>query len=77
MELVLLGTGATPPTPRRSGPANLIVRDDRAYLVDAGRNVPRQISAAGFSCADIDHLFITHCYLCFSGIYVVNDPFNK
>lgn len=60
MELVLLGTGATPPTPRRSGPANLIVRGERAYLVDAGRNVPRQISAAGFSCAAIDHLFITH-----------------
>lgn len=60
MELVLLGTGATPPTPRRSGPANLIVRGSRAYLVDAGRNVPRQISAAGFSCAAIDHLLVTH-----------------
>ena len=60
MELVLLGTGATPPTPRRSGPANLLVCDDHTYLVDAGRNVPRQISAAGFSCAGIDHLLITH-----------------
>ena len=60
MELILLGTGATPPLPRRSGPANAIVVDDRLYLVDAGRNVPQQITAAGFKVADVDHLFFTH-----------------
>ncbi len=60
MELILLGTGATPPTPRRSGPANAVVVNDRLYLVDAGRNVPQQITAAGFKVADVDHLFFTH-----------------
>ncbi len=60
MELILLGTGSPPPTPERSGHADAIVVDGRFYLVDAGRNVSRQITAAGFSIRDVDHLFFTH-----------------
>ncbi|MDA0999267.1 MAG: MBL fold metallo-hydrolase [bacterium] len=60
MELVLLGTGAPPPFPKTSGQADGIVLGDKLYLVDAGRNVPRQITAAGFKVPQVDHLFFTH-----------------
>ena len=60
MELILLGTGSPPPSPDRSGHADGIVVDGRFYLVDAGRNVCRQIAAAGFPVKDVDHLFFTH-----------------
>jgi ribonuclease BN (tRNA processing enzyme) len=43
-----------------SGQADGIVMGDRLYLVDAGRNVCRQIVAAGFSIKDVNHLFFTH-----------------
>jgi ribonuclease Z len=60
MELILLGTGAPPPTPKSSGQADGIVADGKLYLVDAGRNVSRQISSAGFAVKGVDHLFFTH-----------------
>ncbi len=60
MELILLGTGSPPPSPGRSGQADAIVAGGRFYLVDAGRNVSRQIAAAGQSIKDVDHLFFTH-----------------
>ncbi len=60
MELILLGTGSPPPTPGRSGFADGIVLAGRLYLVDAGRNVPRQVAAAGFAVKDVAHLFFSH-----------------
>ena len=60
MDLILLGTGSPPPTPRISGHANGIVVNGRMYLVDAGRNVCRQIVAAGFPVQEVDHLLFTH-----------------
>ena len=60
MELILLGTGSPPPSPHRSGHADAIVVDNRLYLVDAGRNVCRQVAAAGFPVKDVGHLFFTH-----------------
>lgn len=60
MDLILLGTGSPPPDPGTSGQADGIVVDGRLYLVDAGRNVSRQITAAGFSIREVDHLFFTH-----------------
>lgn len=60
MDLVLLGTGSPPPSLERSGHSDGIVVGGRLYLVDAGRNVSRQITAAGFSIREVDHLFFTH-----------------
>src|SRR5215469_5359158 len=45
-KVVLLGTGTTVPDPDRSGPATVIVVDDRAYLVDFGPGVIRRAEAA-------------------------------
>ncbi|MBT3350453.1 MAG: MBL fold metallo-hydrolase [Nitrospinaceae bacterium] len=60
MELILLGTGSPPPDPSTSGHADGIVVNDRLYLLDAGRNVCRQISAAGYPVQEVDHLLFTH-----------------
>jgi ribonuclease BN (tRNA processing enzyme) len=60
VDLILLGTGSPPPDPGTSGQADGIVVGGRLYLVDAGRNVSRQITAAGFPIKEVDHLFFTH-----------------
>lgn len=60
MDLILLGVGSPPPDPGTSGQADGIVVGGRLYLVDAGRNVSRQITAVGFPVKEVDHLFFTH-----------------
>src|SRR6266545_7285172 len=44
--VVLLGTGAPPADPDRSGPATAVVVNDTAYLVDFGPGVIRRAKAA-------------------------------
>ncbi len=60
MKLILLGVGSPPPYPGASGHANGIEVGGKLYLVDAGRNVPRQIVAAGHKISAAHHLFFTH-----------------
>ena len=60
MDLILLGTGSPPPSPGNSGHANAIVVNEKMFLLDAGRNVVRQITASGFHVKDVDTLFFTH-----------------
>ena len=66
--MVLLGTGTPVPDPDRSGPATLIVVDDRAYLVDFGPGVVRRAEAAalkGVTAARPGNLkvaFVTHLH---------------
>lgn len=66
--VVLLGTGTPVPDPDRSGPATLIVVDDRAYLVDFGPGVVRRAEAAtlrGVAAAQPGNLkvaFVTHLH---------------
>lgn len=60
MELILLGVGSPPPSPEASGHANGIALGEKLYLIDAGRNVPRQIAAAGYQVSLVEHLFFTH-----------------
>jgi ribonuclease BN (tRNA processing enzyme) len=59
--LILLGT-AGGPSPKRaaSGPSQVIVVDDRAYVVDCGDGVARQLRLAGVSPTTVRHIFITH-----------------
>ena len=45
-QIVLLGTGAPPPDPDRSGPATAIVVNGTAYLIDAGPGLVRRAKAA-------------------------------
>ena len=60
MELILLGVGAPPPTPQKSGPCNAIVKGGKLYLVDAARHAATQIAKSGFRVSDVDHLLFTH-----------------
>lgn len=67
-QIVMLGTGAPPPTPNRFGPATAIVVGDRAYIVDAGAGVVRRAAAAAekgipaLEPAKIAVVFLTHLH---------------
>jgi ribonuclease BN (tRNA processing enzyme) len=59
--LILLGTGGGP-TPKKSvsAPAQVIVVNDTAYVVDCGDGVARQLVAADVALRTLRHIFITH-----------------
>jgi ribonuclease BN (tRNA processing enzyme) len=59
--LILLGTGGGPrPRKLRSAPAQVIVANGKAYVVDCGDGVARQLVLAGVPLAGLRHIFITH-----------------
>lgn len=59
--LILLGTGGGP-TPKKSvsAPAQVIIVDATAYVVDCGDGVARQLVAADVPLRNVRHIFITH-----------------
>jgi ribonuclease BN (tRNA processing enzyme) len=59
--LILLGTMAGPyPSKARSYPAQVLIVDGVAYVIDCGNGVARQLVLAGVPLNTIRHLFITH-----------------
>jgi ribonuclease BN (tRNA processing enzyme) len=59
--LVLLGTGGGPrPRKASSASAQVIVSGDRAYVVDCGDGVARQLAFAGVPLASLRHVLLTH-----------------
>jgi ribonuclease BN (tRNA processing enzyme) len=59
--LILLGTGGGPtPKPNRAAPAQVIVVNGAAYVVDCGNGVARQMVLAGMPLASIRDVFLTH-----------------
>lgn len=67
--VVMLGTGDPAPNPNRSGPAVAVVVDDRAYVIDCGPGVVRQMAGAflqrgieALRPPEVRHLFITHLH---------------
>jgi ribonuclease BN (tRNA processing enzyme) len=59
--LILLGTGGGPtPKANRSAPAQVIVVNGAAYVIDCGNGVGRQMVLAGVPLAAIRKVFITH-----------------
>jgi ribonuclease BN (tRNA processing enzyme) len=59
--LILLGTNGGPRvTAARANPANVVVVDDRPYLVDCGYGVTRQLISAGISPLQLRAILITH-----------------
>jgi ribonuclease BN (tRNA processing enzyme) len=59
--LILLGTGGGP-RPRKvsSAPAQVVLVNDVAYVVDCGNGVARQLVSAGVALTKLRHIFITH-----------------
>lgn len=59
--LILLGTGGGPrPRKASSAPAQVIVSNNVAYVVDCGNGVARQLAFAGVPLTTLRHVFITH-----------------
>jgi ribonuclease BN (tRNA processing enzyme) len=59
--LILLGTGGGPrPRKTRSAPAQVIIVNGAAYVVDCGDGVARQLVSAGVPLSSIRHIFLTH-----------------
>jgi len=59
--LILLGTAGGPrPRVTRSAPAQVIVANNAAYVVDCGDGVARQLVLAGVPLATLRSVFITH-----------------
>jgi ribonuclease BN (tRNA processing enzyme) len=59
--LILLGTGGGPrPRKASSAPAQVIIANDVAYVVDCGNGVARQLAFADVPLPTIRHIFITH-----------------
>jgi ribonuclease BN (tRNA processing enzyme) len=59
--LILLGTGGGPrPRKASSGSSQVIVRGDRAYVIDCGDGVARQLVFADVPLTSLRHIFLTH-----------------
>jgi ribonuclease BN (tRNA processing enzyme) len=61
MRLILLGTGGGPrPRKSSSAPAQVILLNDEAYVIDCGDGVARQLAFAGVPLPSLRHIFLTH-----------------
>jgi ribonuclease BN (tRNA processing enzyme) len=61
VRLILLGTMGGPyPSKARSYPAQVLIIDGAAYVVDCGNGVARQLVLADVPLRTIRHVFITH-----------------
>jgi ribonuclease BN (tRNA processing enzyme) len=59
--LILLGTGGGPtPKINRAAPAQVIVVNGAAYVIDCGNGVARQLVTAGVPLSSLKAIFITH-----------------
>jgi ribonuclease BN (tRNA processing enzyme) len=59
--LILLGTGGGPrPRKASSASAQVIVRNDRAYVIDCGNGVARQLAFADVPLQTLRQIFLTH-----------------
>jgi ribonuclease BN (tRNA processing enzyme) len=67
-QLVMLGTGTPNPDPERSGPSVAVVRNGKAYLVDAGPGLVRRAATmaergmSALEARNLDIIFLTHLH---------------
>ena len=62
MELVMVGTGSPIPDHDRAGPSQVVLVDQRAFLVDCGRGALMRLAGAGVPPAMIERLLLTHLH---------------
>jgi ribonuclease Z len=62
IRVTLLGTGAPPVRPYRSGPSTLVEVGDQILVFDAGRGTTTQLTKAGIAFPRVDKLFLTHLH---------------
>lgn len=60
MEITFLGTGTGAPSKRRGSPGLAVKAGSLTLLFDSGPGVMRQLTRAGLSFNDLDHIFYTH-----------------
>jgi ribonuclease BN (tRNA processing enzyme) len=61
MRLILLGTAGGPtPKKNRAAPAQVILINEEAYIIDCGNGVAQQLVKAGIKLSAIRHVFLTH-----------------
>lgn len=61
MRLILLGTAGGPtPKKSRAAPAQMILINGEAYIIDCGNGVAQQIVKAGVKLSAIRHVFLSH-----------------
>ena len=59
--LILLGTGGGPrPRKASSASAQVIIRNNAAYVIDCGNGVARQLVLADVPLSTLRHIFVTH-----------------
>ncbi|MEA3139039.1 MAG: hypothetical protein QOK23_1208 [Gammaproteobacteria bacterium] len=59
--LILLGTGGGPrPRKASSAPAQVIISNNTAYVIDCGNGVARQLVFANVALPTLRHIFLTH-----------------
>jgi ribonuclease BN (tRNA processing enzyme) len=59
--LILLGTGGGPrPRKASSASAQVIISNNRAYVIDCGNGVARQLVFADVPLPTLRHIFLTH-----------------
>jgi ribonuclease Z len=62
-EITFLGTSASAPSARRGLSAQMVVHDERRFLVDCGEGTQRQIMQSGLGFKRLNRILITHGHL--------------
>jgi ribonuclease Z len=63
IEIVFLGTSASAPSVRRGLSANMVLHNERRFLIDCGEGTQRQLLKSGLGFKRLDKILITHGHL--------------
>ena len=61
---IVLGTGAGPvPDPERSHPSNVLVVNNKPWIIDCGDGAMHRLAASGFQPPQVENVFISHLHM--------------